>query len=338
MLLRSLRVRARLTSAFAAILFLIVLVGALGVLRLRDTYALTARATGPTWQRTLAANALSDAVNAGARAKLTLFAVADSGLRDDATAAVAKAREQINAAYVVLDSVVVDSADKLVLAEVKAARKVHVAAFDSAAALRQAGISTSPSAYLAERVLPSLDGYLRAIDGLVTLQGQQMTTVGEKARDELRDGPHGGDGPRAGALLLGLDLSSSITLSIANPLVRLTRSAHEVARGDLQAQLPHDERRDEIAELSNAFRDVLEGERAMSAAARSAGERRRARGAGAARRDATAWARPCSACTRRWRRCRARCRRSPGPRASVSWTRGATPRALPACTVTWCAA
>ena len=268
MLLRSLRVRARLTSAFAVILLLIVVVGTIGVIRLRDTYALTARATGPTWQRTLAANALADAVNAGARAKLTLFAVADSGLRDEATAAVATARQQINASYVVLDSVMVDSADQAVLTEVKAARKIHASAFDSAAALRQAGFVDESQRYLATRVLPSLGAYLRAIDGLVARQGEQMTSVGTQARRNYESGRLVAMVLVAAAVLLGLTLSRSITLSIANPLARLTRSARDVARGDLQAQLDHDDRRDEIAELSNAFRDVLDGERAMSDAAR----------------------------------------------------------------------
>ncbi|HEY0970098.1 MAG TPA: methyl-accepting chemotaxis protein [Gemmatimonadales bacterium] len=266
-MLRALRVRARLSLAFAAMQLVLIVVGVSGVLRLRDSYTVTREATGPAWARTVAATALARAVNDGARAKLTLFAVADPALRARATDAVAAARTGINAAYVTLDSLVVDSAGLATLERVKAARVVHAAAFDSSAALRDVGLDSLAQHYLTSAVLPSLDGYLGAIEELMEQQGHRMEASGLAAADAYTTGRRDAIVLSVAAALLGLWASWLITRSIGEPLRQLLRAARGAAVGDLTTSVRRDGSRDELAELTNAFADVLEGERAMAEAA-----------------------------------------------------------------------
>ena len=137
--LRDLRVGSRLGGAFAVVLALLAAVAAVGVGRITSLGAVTQQVAVVDWRKAVAANQLAIAVNAAARAKLTLFATTDSSSRAAASAQVADARSQINTAYTVLDSVLVAADEQVLLARVKAARKVHAAAFDSAAALQKRG-------------------------------------------------------------------------------------------------------------------------------------------------------------------------------------------------------
>ncbi len=267
-LLRSVRVRARLTAAFGIILVLLVIIGVGGVQRLGDTYARTREATGPTWQRTVAASQLFDAVNAGVRGKLTLFAVADSSLRLQATKDVAVARTGINAAYTTLDSLITDPIGIAALDAVKDARKVHVVAFDSAAVLADAGLTDLAQHHLTGEVLPTFDRYLRAIDALVALQGAQMEATGIASAEAYASGRRATVILVAAATLLGIWFAWSITGSITGPLARLTSAAQGVALGDLSTTIVRDGAADELGELTGAFADVLDGERRMAESAR----------------------------------------------------------------------
>ena len=66
------------------------------------------------------------------------------------------------------------------------------------------------------------------------------------------------------ALLLALVTGLVLTRSMANPLAAITRVAQQVASGDLSADIPNEQRRDEIGVLAKAFREMLENLRSTT--------------------------------------------------------------------------
>ena len=66
------------------------------------------------------------------------------------------------------------------------------------------------------------------------------------------------------ALLLALVIGLVLTRSMANPLVAITRVAQQVASGDLSAEVPTEQRTDEIGVLAKAFREMLENLRSTT--------------------------------------------------------------------------
>lgn len=66
------------------------------------------------------------------------------------------------------------------------------------------------------------------------------------------------------ALILALVTGLVLTRSMANPLAAITRVAQQVASGDLSADVPAEQRRDEIGVLAKAFREMLESLRSTT--------------------------------------------------------------------------
>lgn len=60
------------------------------------------------------------------------------------------------------------------------------------------------------------------------------------------------------ALLSGVGMVVVLNQAIANPLIRISKFAEQIAAGDLSINLPTDQRRDEVGALSQAFRQMTE--------------------------------------------------------------------------------
>ena len=243
-----LSVRQRLWVGFGTLLLLVCATAGLSAVRFRALERATRELGEQRWQMARSASALADAVNAGARAKLSLFILRDSSQTALATTEVAAARTRINAAYARLDSLAATADDSAGVARAKAARKIHAAAFDSAAALRTAGASEQAATYMSEAVLPSLGAYLVAIDSLRTLQDEAVTAASAQAIASTHSGLTLVVAFAVVALLAGAVLAQLLARSIVGPLAEvadrarrlsencvsgLGRAMHSLAEGDL---------------------------------------------------------------------------------------------------------
>ncbi len=268
-MIRKYSVGARLIGSFALLLTLMLAIGGIATLRVRALRTAMEVVTRDVAARASAAHGLIDAVNEAARAKLTLFAATSPELIAQSTDEVAAARKSINTSYARLDTLLgdstrVDTAAQTRLAAIKELRKVHAAAFDSAAAARKRGDIAAAERDLQQHVLPSLREYVSAIQALVALEDDSM-----KAQAALVDA----QASRgllliaillAAAVLLGVLVARAIFFSITRPLAELTAAAERLSVGDCEINLAVDGARDEVATLSAAIQRIAAADHALA--------------------------------------------------------------------------
>jgi methyl-accepting chemotaxis protein len=252
-------VRTRLLAGFSFLLVLLAAVGSIATMRVYSLRHTVDLATRDVAGKVRAANELIDAVNETARFKLALFAASSDELIASSSAGVAKSREHINAAYVRLDSIVADSSEMAdtamarQVAEIKALRKVHAAAFDAAAEVRKSGDVARAEAMLTNDVLPSLTTYVGAIAALVDAQDAALTAEAATAEAKAVRGIILIVSLCLVAIVAGLTVAWFIYRSITVPLAELTRVADQLAEGDCNVSIDQDGAEDEVAELAVAM-------------------------------------------------------------------------------------
>jgi methyl-accepting chemotaxis protein len=266
--LRNLRVGPRLGITFGTILLLLVVMAAFGVRGLGKLRNITHDVAVSGWGRSQAAHDLRDAVNAGARAKLTMFSLTDAERIKSSADAVADARRQINAAYAVLDSVITDSVSKEILTRVKAARKVHAEAFDRAADVRKNGQTAESEQLLRSDVLPSLDAYLAAIAELLEYQDARVEVGRAAAVATAASGRRFIIILAIVAVILASVFARTVTLSITTPLRQMREGIEELARGNIDRTI-QGTTHDEVSDVARSLALVLDAQKQMAVVARN---------------------------------------------------------------------
>ncbi|MEP6762690.1 MAG: methyl-accepting chemotaxis protein [Gemmatimonadaceae bacterium] len=272
-MLRNYSVRNRLIASFGGLLALTLAIGALAHSRINALRSATHFAVSVVERQVSASDALLDAVNDGARSKLTMFAIPDGPLNDDAAQQVASARTRINSAYTLLDSLQADSttADAGVqkrLGTIKGLRKIHATAFDSAAALKKVGKLPLAHELLGRTVLPSLTEYVKAIVELGDYQSKRATSAATDAEESATNGIRLLALLVFLAVLVGSMAAYRVWLSVTEPLAALTSAAHRLSRGEVDVTIADDGARDEVATLADAMKHVAEAQRAVAVSAR----------------------------------------------------------------------
>jgi methyl-accepting chemotaxis protein len=265
--LRNWRVGPRLGITFGTILVLLVVMAAFGVHGLGKLRDITHDVAVSGWSRSSAAHDLRDAVNLGARAKLTMFSLTDSAGINASADAVADARRQINAAYVVLDSVITDSVSKEILARVKAARRIHADAFDRAAKIRTEGRTAESENVLRREVLPSLDAYVGVIAELLEYQEARVEEGRAAAITTAASRRNLIIILAIAAVILASVFARTVTVSITSPLREMREGIEELARGNLDQKLAGTTR-DEVSDVARSLAFVLEAQQQMAIVAR----------------------------------------------------------------------
>ncbi|HET9454523.1 MAG TPA: HAMP domain-containing protein, partial [Gemmatimonadaceae bacterium] len=264
---RDIRVGPRLALAFGAVLLLLIVTAGYATLRLAAMRDIVQHVAVDRWERAVVANNLVDAVNAGARAKFLMTGSTDSSLVAEATAHLATARQGINGAYAGLDTLLTLPDETALLARIKEARRVHVAAFDGATAAGKAGQPEEMARLVRTEVVPTLDAYIGVINELIALQKRLIHDGAQAGLLTAAEGRKVAILLTTLALLLGAAGAVVITRSIVRPLDDLRVAADRLALGDIE-QTVNAEARDEIGDLSRSFAAMMTGQRALATAAR----------------------------------------------------------------------
>ena len=272
-MLRKYSVRGRLIASFGGLLALTLTIGATAYSRIDTLRSATHFAIAVVERQVSASDALLDAVNDGARGKLTMFAIPEGPLNDDAASQVAAARERINSAYALLDSLQADgtTADagvQMRLDRIKELRKTHASAFDSAATLKKNGKLLLAQQLLGRTVLPSLSSYVKAIVELGDYQSRRASSAATSAEIAATSGISYLALLVFIAVLVGSIAAYRVWLSVTEPLAALTAAAHKLSRGEVDVTIADDGARDEVATLADAMKQAAEAQRAVAVAAR----------------------------------------------------------------------
>lgn len=270
-MLRHYSVRTRLIATFGGLLTIALAIGALAHSRINALQAANRFAIQDVAQQVTATNVLMNAVNDGARGKLTVFAVDKGTIADAATAQVSAARLRINAAYAALDSLQADSSTSDTgvgtrLNTIKALRKTHAAAFDSAAELQNGGHRKEAQQMLGAAVLPSLASYVDAIHELGVYQQTRATDAAAAAEQAAQSGLQLLAILVALAVACGSLMAFKVWRSVSDPLTELTTIARRLARGETEVTVADSGARDEVATLAVAIQEVASAQRAIASA------------------------------------------------------------------------
>ena len=268
-MLRYYSVKARLIATFGGLLAIALAIGGLAHFRIYALRQANHFAIQDVARQVTATNSLLDAVNDGARGKLTVFAVDKGAILDAATQQVSAARTRINAAYARLDSLQSESTThddgvQRRLDAIKTRRKTHVAAFDSAAVLQNSGRNVLAQELLGAAVLPSLATYVNAIAGLSAYQQRRATDAAEAAEIAADNGLRLLTVLVLFAVSGGSFMAYRVWQSITVPLAELTIAAKRLSRGEVDVVLQHGSARDEVATLALAVQEVAAAQRALA--------------------------------------------------------------------------
>ncbi len=228
MRLRSLSIGRRLGAGFSAVVLLLVAVAAVGGSRMLALRGLTNEMTGRQWSMAVAAADLSAAANASARAKMSLLVLTDSAQVAGARGRIQDARARINDASARLDSLAATAHDSALVGAVTAARKAHVAVFDTVLARSAAGERAAAASLYAERVVPTLRAYQDAIDAVRADVNANVEASARAADAGAAAGLRQLAACVAGALLLAGAAAWGITRSITRPLAEVAERAERL--------------------------------------------------------------------------------------------------------------
>lgn len=268
-MLRKYPVRTRLIASFGALLLLALAIGGMAHSRIYLLQRANQYVIHDVSEQVAATNALLHAVDEGARGKLTLLAVDSGDVARDAEKQVAEARERINAAYAVFDTMLADSTtrDTVVarrMATIRDLRKTHATAFDSAAALHALGKRVEAQALLGTAVLPSLTNYVGEIRELAKYQNQLAAQAALNAESEADTGLLILAGLVLLAFVSGSFMAYKVWRSISDPLAELTLAANRLALGEVDVELRESGATDEVEKLAIAIRQIAESNKSLA--------------------------------------------------------------------------
>jgi methyl-accepting chemotaxis protein len=250
--LRNLRLGARLSLGFGAILALTLTMTTLGVIELR-------RMSG-----------LEDQINALAHRAQTMeqwkgatsinltraLAIAYSGQLPPVTAAFAPAMKDTSASISTLqkklEASLDDPSEKQLFAAIGDKRSAYVGLRAEMGKLFDAGDAETARTRLDKDVVPAATAYVAAMDTLLAHYEQRIDAASAAFASEYVYGLKLLIGGALSSLVCGALLALAITRSITRPLKAATRTADAIATGDLTQVLRVDGR-DEVGDLLNAL-------------------------------------------------------------------------------------
>ncbi|MFC4933082.1 methyl-accepting chemotaxis protein [Massilia sp. GCM10023247] len=254
MVLSNLRIGTRLGSAFAAILFLLVLMLCSALWQMnriaeaKNTMAATSHKVklAKDWLGGIATNSVRTL------AKLQATDPADESQYERDMKAVSAG---VSTVQKELESLVVSEKGKQLLAQVAERRKHYTSVRDQAFKRKAAlgGLDQELKAYAATTVTPAMKDYVGAVEEVVAFQeglfasaNSQIDAITEEAVRLLV-------GIGIGAILCGALFGIFLTRSITRPLARAVSLAQQVASGNLTADIRVSSR-DEVGDLLAALK------------------------------------------------------------------------------------
>ena len=166
----------RLVLGFGLFFLMLVVAVVLGLSRLDSVNDMMDRIVTKDWQKTVLANDAIDLMNANARETFLLFYAAD---RAPGMQRIAANVQKITAKLGELDKLIYKPEGRAAFEDIRAKRKVYVAAFSAVARLLDAGKAEEAATMMAGEVMPALDALLAATDKLILVQGKILQETGE---------------------------------------------------------------------------------------------------------------------------------------------------------------
>ena len=244
----NLRIGNRLAIGFAAVLLMMVVMTAVGFLRM----AKTEEALGNSIEIAKRAK-LADAWLAGQQLNVTrALAIAKSAdhaaLMDYFEPMVQATGAQIDDIQKTLEAAIVSERGRVLFADASAKRKSFQDARAKVSALHKAGDDDAAAALVASAMLPAAESYVKSVQGLETYQAELSDANIAAAKADVVNTEMLLLGLLAGGVLIGMGMAWYTARSITQPLKQALGVASAIANNDLSRPV-HSQRGDELGEL-----------------------------------------------------------------------------------------
>ena len=253
-----LRIGARLATAFAFVVILLVAVVGVGLLRLVDLRDQLSLVVENRYPKVLLAHEIKNDVNVIVRNVRAMLIDKNEQSVRKAAADNAAARARIGEAMDTLDRTLQAPETRRIFDDVRQARASFVAAQDAFADLLSAGDKDAATELALGKMRKDQHTYQKAIDALVGELGHQFKQASEEGNREFAVG-------RLMMLLLGgaaiglaVFMAWIVTRSITRPIGTAVGVAKAVAAGDLRSEI-RVETKDEVGELLQALKEMNAG-------------------------------------------------------------------------------
>jgi methyl-accepting chemotaxis protein len=244
----NLRIGNRLAIGFAAVLLMMVVITAVGFLRMAKTE-----------------EALSTSIEIAKRAKLADAWLAGQQLNVTRALAIAKSADhaslmdyfepmvqatgaQIDDIQKTLEATIVSERGRVLFADASAKRKIFQDARAKVSALHKAGDEEVAAALVASAMLPAAESYVKSVQGLETYQAELSDANIAAARADVASSEMLLLGLLAGGVLIGMGMAWFTARSITQPLKQALSVAAAISHNDLSRPV-HSDRGDELGEL-----------------------------------------------------------------------------------------
>jgi methyl-accepting chemotaxis protein len=257
MSISSLKIGARLGSAFGAILLLMALVIGVSLNKLHGIGQLNSTIIDQDWIKADAAALVSSTTRANSALTLELFNTDDPARIAQIYSGIDANKKAITAALDTLDSLIEHEDDKALMRDIRTLRKAYVVAFTDVGKLLGAGQRESALAALRNDMMPKLTALQNSIQQLNERQRAMVTEHGAKIKRHISI---------ATQLMVWLGLAAlafsgfagwRVTRSITAPIGVAVAAAQAVAKGDLTYHISHTHT-DEMGQLLNALRQMTD--------------------------------------------------------------------------------
>ena len=244
----NLRIGNRLAIGFAAVLLMMVVMTAVGFLRMAKTE-----------------EALRTSIEIAKRAKLADAWLAGQQLNVTRSMAIAKSSDpaalmdyfepmaqatsaQINDIQKNLEATIVSERGKALFADASAKRKAFLDVRTRVAELHKAGDNAGAAALVSEDMLPAADSYVKSVQGLEKYQAELSEANIESAKADVVNTDMLLISLLIAGVVIGMGMAWFTTRSITQPLQDALSVAAAIANNDLSRPV-HSDRRDELGDL-----------------------------------------------------------------------------------------
>jgi len=256
-MLKDMKIGARLSLGFGAILVMMTIVGGFSLLQLTRLNASLNSMLDDRYPKTVQANQLIFNINAIARSMHTMMIDTSPSSIDEEAKRIAAIRKDggKNRDKLFQTSNFKSEKAKAAVSEIAAVRPLFVKKTDQYIELMRSGQVEQARTLLLTEVQPAQRSYMEAAHALIKIVSENMEKTGDEAEAAVKRDRVVIGSLLVIALLCGIALGLLITRSITGPLATGVRIANRVADGDLTVTVSVDSK-DETGQLMAAMRTM----------------------------------------------------------------------------------
>jgi len=262
----------RLGFAFAALVLLIIFMGALGYSRLGSLTAVTERIVAVDTRTERVLREWHAETKANSVRALVLTRSEDADIKRLLTPPLQAATKRISELQKQVEDLLRTEEAKALFSDIGAKRKIYLDARNTAIERKTAGKLDEAVQIVDSAMVPAIDKYVASIQKLVDYQVQLAEVSATEAAASSNSGRNTLVAACAAGVLLGIFLAWRITISITGPLRQAMGVAAALAKGELTLQIEV-RSKDELGQLLSALghtvsqlRDIIRGVRESTGA------------------------------------------------------------------------